>query len=853
MSQSPTMRFVSFPHYESGIDPLEPHYHPQFGRLIEAETNLDLRRMPPTVSNSLDQVKDQQAENEENEIVRRLPGYESNICTLSHENMSPESMESWVDEFTESKLSVDIDRLARWAVHCSEPDVVKYLVEERRADLSSKDQLGRSAIFYCRHREVFAYIVSRNVVSETEERYEIKHLNLKDDLGRTPLHYAVIFACEDVVEYLLAFNADINIQDTKGQVAVQYLNKSNSANTCRLLFALRKLMDESKNPHGIDAEFKESVQTGQQLTQLQSDLVTGQDQGEDPCLPFWIHLYWTNGILVYAALRKLWRYNQRQSSEIEEVLKEQFDWGSSYRHRLGHPEHSYESNFNGHREMHMGPIVTIVFPCLHLREKEWQQEMRKKTMELQKRVADGYSEHHIHHERTLDETYYPSLSNMVHEKRNNDQVVSKEYNSTGKTKEDKGSFILTTPQLWIWRAGDHIISAYPTKLTGAGWEALYEPDITRLDSRSSAGVLTGRLMSRHVSRFGLKQHQTGFPSALDIFEGSVVKILEDVQTYTEGTKASRPSMEKDHEYITRIANVREQLSMIRVILGQQLDILTRYINDFEQLNPEDLSFLPGGQKTQVDDRSSTTEDSWDEREDEWAWKTVKYSLVKIDGYLNRISKIDGDAERVEKRIQDQLNLLRTYASIRDARAGLIVSAAVIGFTVTTIIFAPLAFTTALFALPLDTLLSNQVGINGPVGDADAGQQTTTPAYTSRYVGTWFAVAEIVTLVVTFSSILLCMWFIDETVVHQILPNEKAKKVWRKTTEYWNSTKRALGTEVIRYFWNLVWNAIVGIYGHTMRAERGRNIELRGITVSPNSEREIGVGQVSDRGHGRVTN
>jgi Mg2+ and Co2+ transporter CorA len=66
-----------------------------------------------------------------------------------------------------------------------------------------------------------------------------------------------------------------------------------------------------------------------------------------------------------------------------------------------------------------------------------------------------------------------------------------------------------------------------------------------------------------------------------------------------------------------------------------------------------------------------------------------------------VLKIDGDAERVQKAVQDKLDLKRTYASVKDAHSSLLLSTAVIGFTVVTIVFAPLAFLTALFALNID--------------------------------------------------------------------------------------------------------------------------------------------------------
>jgi hypothetical protein len=66
-----------------------------------------------------------------------------------------------------------------------------------------------------------------------------------------------------------------------------------------------------------------------------------------------------------------------------------------------------------------------------------------------------------------------------------------------------------------------------------------------------------------------------------------------------------------------------------------------------------------------------------------------------------VRKIDGDAERIEKANQELLNLKHTHSSIKDAHSSLILSTAVIGFTVVTIVFAPLAFLTALFTLKIE--------------------------------------------------------------------------------------------------------------------------------------------------------
>ncbi|KAI8946097.1 hypothetical protein F4801DRAFT_81567 [Xylaria longipes] len=71
------------------------------------------------------------------------------------------------------------------------------------------------------------------------------------------------------------------------------------------------------------------------------------------------------------------------------------------------------------------------------------------------------------------------------------------------------------------------------------------------------------------------------------------------------------------------------------------------------------------------------------------------------------------------------------------------SAAIVGFTVITIIFAPLSFFTSLFALPIDQFQQNQEG-----------------KYTTNYIGKWIVTGEIVSLAVTAVAIwIACEYFL----------------------------------------------------------------------------------------------
>ncbi|GAW11282.1 hypothetical protein ANO14919_006250 [Xylariales sp. No.14919] len=72
------------------------------------------------------------------------------------------------------------------------------------------------------------------------------------------------------------------------------------------------------------------------------------------------------------------------------------------------------------------------------------------------------------------------------------------------------------------------------------------------------------------------------------------------------------------------------------------------------------------------------------------------------------------------------------------------------FTVITVIFASVAFVGALFALPIDVLVGNWLLFDR--GGSDSGGLDGTAIYTIRYVGTRFAVTEILVLAVTLSLV-----------------------------------------------------------------------------------------------------
>ena len=73
-----------------------------------------------------------------------------------------------------------------------------------------------------------------------------------------------------------------------------------------------------------------------------------------------------------------------------------------------------------------------------------------------------YAKKLIQIERTLDEAYYPSLHSDVLEKRNKDQVVSRECTKlvNGEIASGRSRPILTVSQFWFWKIENYVLSAY---------------------------------------------------------------------------------------------------------------------------------------------------------------------------------------------------------------------------------------------------------------------------------------------------------------------------------------------------------------------------------------------------------
>ncbi|RYN45028.1 hypothetical protein AA0114_g9466 [Alternaria tenuissima] len=421
---------------------------------------------------------------------------------------------------------------------------------------------------------------------------------------------------------------------------------------------------------------------------------------------------------------------------------------------LAYMEPSYQSGDlhdpteAGSDDTHVGKWSITVFPYLVLSTIGQQEKDRKKQKVLEaelnqvKAIPEAICYDHLG--RTLDEAYYPGLSPEALDLRNQDQVVSQirdtfelhdERERQGK-KIDGTSFILMVPQLWLYKLGEVVVSSY-TMPRGTGYALDYD-DLEILTHRGKASRLQkrqpvdaeahlGLIMNAFIDRFGEHYTSNGvkYPPPLDLFETRVVGILSEVTNYVKKAPGDESNINKleyrrERYFIHVISDVRSELTMIKHILEQQERVLMQFLKDCKHASEE--SPLP-------------------------CWVQIKASQGTIQQYMRRIEKIDGDADRIEKNIQDMLNLKRTHASIKDAHSSLILSTAVIGFTVITIVFTPLAFLTALFALKIDGF--ERLQISGSDGVFHSGK-----------IGGIFVSTEILTLALTGIAIWLAFKYIN---------------------------------------------------------------------------------------------
>ena len=350
---------------------------------------------------------------------------------------------------------------------------------------------------------------------------------------------------------------------------------------------------------------------------------------------------------------------------------------------------------------------------------------------------------------TLDEYCHPSLDKGTLRDRNADQVLSRYQ----KDIPDKEKVVITVPQLWIWTIGKNIITAMHEQtydvITAKHKQTYEEFDVRVFDAIedhhvkiSSAldpskpqaprptffgDLFVGLMISECVNRLDSPSRHGLSDSIFGIFEKSISELSAKVREYKPKDAMSENSLKSEEDFILQIADIREELSMIQSVLFEQEQVWRQHM---KAKFPELWSYTPDEQfvvPSQVTDRiskgvSNRVFDSILE-----VMEILERPQKQFAKYKRRIAKLDADAERVEGSVSLQLDLRSKHASLQEAHLTTLMSAAIIGFTIITIIFTPLAFLASVFALSTSASqdhLHESTLANGA------------PFYHASYIGKW---------------------------------------------------------------------------------------------------------------------
>lgn len=381
-----------------------------------------------------------------------------------------------------------------------------------------------------------------------------------------------------------------------------------------------------------------------------------------------------------------------------------------------------------------------------------------KRASLASNSAEGESKHDFsrmplfgrHMTLTLDEYCKPSLSRRSLEQRNGDQVLIRYQDIRG----DRESLsparlkkVLAVHQAWIWKVGEYVITSFPAEHEVKVWmedEGLFS-DFSGLRSSNGHEAHVCFLLS-HIIDFFDRAKKSGLSKPperiLDIFERSIVELSDRVRAYTQSATVTALDMKKELQLYHEIEDIREELNMIRSVLVQQEEIWRQFASQALSSRWLNDSLVP----TELD-----------VRDDEGVefWRKATRPQVQFPKFFSRIDQLDRDAQRVESSISVRLDVQAKHASIRhadaleteaeqrrkeadrqaaakdeEAHAQAVMNTAIFGFTIVTIIFTPLSFLLAVFALPMKRFSEHQVQVRrANVTDA-------TYMYPTHYIGKW---------------------------------------------------------------------------------------------------------------------
>ncbi|CAL3973628.1 unnamed protein product [Diplocarpon coronariae] len=384
----------------------------------------------------------------------------------------------------------------------------------------------------------------------------------------------------------------------------------------------------------------------------------------------------------------------------------------------------------------------------------------------------------LHVRRTLDQFFYHNIDTKS---RDQDQVVYRyQLKSKDQVESDLDPKIVMVDQLWMWVLGrDLIVTSFPQR-----WQQPKNDPLNVLDSviedinsktrepvksvYDLAMIITGRctgVFDRH--RMGDDEYQF-----LDMFESSIGSATDrETVLFKEFNEASaqasvwlqhhrRPhrfsrfiehgttEAEMKHETDYKDWDKEEEKFRMEELMrnppfidklldiGQETNLLAETKDIRDELNM--IAKVLDDQKNVLPDLQDAVSEIYgdEHKSQQEVKKRFRDQLKTIDVHLKDIERMDRQAERIYKSITDMLDLKQKHANAfearfaRDQAAGTArQSQTIMVFTIVTIVFLPLSFIAAFFAINIREFPRSDAGPSLPLG------------YVSKYMfGIGFAVS-----------------------------------------------------------------------------------------------------------------
>ncbi|USP74031.1 hypothetical protein yc1106_01305 [Curvularia clavata] len=322
---------------------------------------------------------------------------------------------------------------------------------------------------------------------------------------------------------------------------------------------------------------------------------------------------------------------------------------------------------------------------------------------------------------TLDEYCCPALPISMLNRRNDDQVLIK----ATKSKSYSGDLV-TVCQLWTLQFEKGLIVAHERDDISSDLDSdqqfpTWGYDCTTGNIKRCIGVMLSHFID---SLDRSSANATGSRTRiLNTFEHFIARIAQEVDEYSRRKNLKRFNFDTERQFLHDIDDIRGELRMIMRVILQQEEVWKTFASNAW---PEYWkNGLEGCMVVQNNEKKSSDE-----------WHLILRPQSQFNRFRSRIAQLDEDAARIEKSIVAKLDLKQKHASLQEAHATAVMSAAVLGFTVITIIFTPLSFVTSLFALAIDRFQKNQVDFFVPGRENEADFTNRTRVYTTNYIGKW---------------------------------------------------------------------------------------------------------------------